>query len=40
MTNQHSVSGLHIKNMVFDGRKITAAGPSFVVSGNVEVDFE
>jgi len=37
---QHSISGLHIRNFVFDGTKITGPGPSFVVEGDVEYDFD
>lgn len=39
-TWQHSINGLHIRNFVLNGEKITSTGPEFVVSGNVTIDFE
>ena len=38
--NQHSIRGLHIKNFVFNGQKITNPGANFVLSGDVEADFQ
>ena len=38
--SQHSIRGLHIKNFVFNGQKILNPGASFVLSGDIEADFE
>ena len=40
LANQHSIKGLHIKNFVLDGTKITAPGDDFILSGDIEADFE
>lgn len=38
--NQHSIKGLHIKNFMVDGKKITAPGDDFILSGDIQADFE
>ena len=38
--NQHSIRGLHLKNFVFRGEKITAPGTNCILSGDVEATFE
>ncbi len=38
--NQHSLNGLHLKNIMMDGKRITARGDSLVIHGDVTFDIE
>ena len=38
--NQHSIKNLKVKNLVFDGTKITGPCDEFVANGDVDVSFE